>query len=324
MEESNFQIDDTQTIEIIDEKVIKDNKKKQSVSVKNDEEKTLINCLRNEKIIVRFVPKEGGLAGQNPKHVLYGGMAENAVKFFTVPRLSSGMLANILTDNEKDYLEHVMQLEPNSLSIYKKTDNYWNNFQVRITKQDNIFNLSDPEDYIRYKVLLANKDDIAPSLQMLQDKPKSTYRFVIISGNDENKINSEGINVTMKCYKEFGKVEDNLWLLKTVVELLDKKPLAPTVKLDYLHGKVNELIKTNPKMFLQTITDDFISSKALIKQGVESGAISYRGGFYYIKKDNVPMCNNNEEPTLTIAAKWLLAPKNQEHKFNVEGIIKSK
>ena len=57
----------------------------------------LINCLRNERIIVRHIPKVGGMI-TNPKHILYGGMAENAIKIFTVPRLSSGMFVNVLTD----------------------------------------------------------------------------------------------------------------------------------------------------------------------------------------------------------------------------------
>nr|DAU83986.1 MAG TPA: hypothetical protein [Crassvirales sp.] len=103
----------------------------------------------------------------NPKHILYGGMAENAVKYFTVPQLESGKLVNVLTDDEKNFLEEIMGLEYNALSIYKKENNYWHNRQVRLLKQDNILDLSDPEQYIKYKILLANKDEIAPSLQVL-------------------------------------------------------------------------------------------------------------------------------------------------------------
>ncbi len=59
-----------------------------------------INCLRNERIIVRFLPKETGLVS-NPKHLLFGGMAEGTTRTFVVPKLSSGAYTNILTDNEK-------------------------------------------------------------------------------------------------------------------------------------------------------------------------------------------------------------------------------
>lgn len=91
-------------------------------------------------------------------------MAENASRTFVVPRLSSGMFVNVLTDAEKAFLEEIMGLEYNSLSIYKKVDNFWDDSnengisKVTLKKQDNYFDLSNPEDYIRYKILLANKE----------------------------------------------------------------------------------------------------------------------------------------------------------------------
>jgi hypothetical protein len=150
---------------------------KKAVTSSDDEP---ISCLRNERIIVRFVPKQSGIV-TNPKHILYGGMAEGAVRKFTVPKLTSGMFVNVLTDNEKAFLEEIMGLEYNALSVYKKVDNFWDDSSdngisvVRLTKGDNYFNLADPEDYIRYKILLANKDFIASSLQELQDQPKRTH-----------------------------------------------------------------------------------------------------------------------------------------------------
>ena len=62
-------------------------------------------------------------------------------------------------------------LEYNALSIYKKVDNFWDDAneigiaRVRLIKQDNYFDLANPEDFIKYKILLANKDFIAPSLR---------------------------------------------------------------------------------------------------------------------------------------------------------------
>ena len=167
----NFDIADTEIpLQEVqkEETVVKSPKKIQNRTEVSDS--TLVSCLRNERIIVRHIPKQSGIWGNNPKHVLSGGMAEGATRVFVVPRLSSGMFVNVLTDMEKAFLEEIMGLEYNSLSIYKKVDNFWDDSnenginKVRLTKQDNYFNLSDPEDYIRYKILLANKDYIAPSL----------------------------------------------------------------------------------------------------------------------------------------------------------------
>ena len=141
----------------------------------------LVNCLRNQKVIVRYILRQKGNV-TNPRHVLFGGMAEGASRTFVVPMLTSGKLVNVLTDAEKNYLEDIMGLEPNALSVYKKVDNFWRDdnplgiARVRLTKRDTILDLSVPEDYIKYKILLANKDFIASSLAVMQDTPKATYQ----------------------------------------------------------------------------------------------------------------------------------------------------
>ena len=324
----DFDIDDS-TIEAtplqVVEKEIPMAKETKQATVKSTA--ATVNCLRNERVIIRHIPKESGMV-TNPKHILFGGMAENAVRTFVVPRLSSGMFVNILTDSEKAFLEEVMGLEYNALSIYKKVDNFWDDSnengisRVRLTKQDNYLNLADPEDYIRYKILLANKDYIAPSLQALQDSPKATYQFVIISEGDETKSAKDNMSATMKCYKEFGKIENDINTLRVIVETIDGRPTAPTVKLEFLQSRINTLIQADSKIFLRVITDPMLSTKVLIKRAIEAGLISNRGNYLYLKSDNTPLCEVNEEPTLNIAAKFLNAPKNQEIKFALEAKLK--
>lgn len=324
----DFDIDDS-TIEAaplqVVEKEIPMAKETKQATVKSTA--ATVNCLRNERVIIRHIPKESGMV-TNPKHILFGGMAENAVRTFVVPRLSSGVFVNILTDSEKAFLEEVMGLEYNALSIYKKVDNFWDDSnesgisRVRLTKQDNYLNLADPEDYIRYKILLANKDYIAPSLQALQDSPKATYQFVIISEGDETKSAKDNMSATMKCYKEFGKIENDINTLRVIVETIDGRPTAPTVKLEFLQGRINALIQADSKIFLRVITDPMLSTKVLIKRAIEAGLISNRGNYLYLKSDNTPLCEANEEPTLNIAAKYLNSPKHQEVKFALEAKLK--
>lgn len=285
-------------------------------------DKPLISCLRNERIIVRHVPKEGGLV-TNPKHILYGGMAENAVRYFTVPILeSSGAYKNVLTDDEKAFLEEVMGLEYNALSVYKKENNYWSNYQVRLTKQDNFLDLSVPDDYIKYKVLKANSNFIADSLETLQDKPKATYQFVMIREGEEESNESEKLSATMRCYMEYGKIKDDKDTLKCIIELIDGRPIAANSKIELLQGKINNLIQADSKLFLKIITDPLLSTKVLINKAIEAGIISKRGDQYYLISSNSPLCGNNEDPTLNVAARYLNLPKNQELKLSIEAKIK--
>lgn len=303
-------------------------KKSLKEQVPDETKGNLVNCLRNERVIVRHIPKLSGIWGNNPKHILAGGMAENAVATFVVPRLSSGMFVNVLTDSEKAFLEEIMGLEYNALSIYKKVDNFWDDSnesginKVRLKKQDNYLNLADPEDYIRYKILLANKDSIAPSLQVLQDTPKATYKFVIISEGEETKSARDNMSATMKCYKEFGKIEDNIDTLRVIIETIDGRPTAKTAKLEFLQTKINKLIQADSKLFLRVIEDPLLPTKVLIKKAIEEGLISNRGNYLYLRSDNTPLCEANEEPTLNIAAKYLNSPKHQEVLFSLQAKLK--
>lgn len=312
-------MDETPMQELVEAPVKQPKKKLAKQPVATGEE--MINCLRNERIIIRHVPKESGIV-RDPKHILYGGMAEGAVRWFTVPKLQSGAYVDVLTKAEKTFLEDIMGLEYNALSIYNKTDNYWDNIQVRLTKQDNFLNLADPDDYIKYKILLANKDMIAPSLQALEDHPKATYQFVIIHENEEVNSSKKKMNATMQSYMEFGKIQDKADVLKTIIETIDGRPVAKNTKIEFLQEKVGKLIQADAKLFLRIATDPLLNTKVLIKKAIEGGLISNRGGMLYLKSDGTPLCEDNEEPTINIAAKYLNLPKHQELKFSLEAKLK--
>lgn len=163
---------------------------------------------------------------------------------------------------------------------------------------------------------------MAPSLQELQNMPKVTYQFVIIRENEELQTAEQNMSTTMLCYKEFGKYENDLAVLKTVVELVDGRPISMNSKIEFVKTKINELIQANPKLFLMTIKDPTLATKVLIKKAIDNGLISNRGNMLYLKSDNSPLCEHNEEPNLSTAAKYLNQPKHQDLKFMIEAKLK--
>lgn len=294
----------------------------------NNKQTELVSCLRNERVIARYIIRPTSNIS-NPKHLLYGGMAENATRTFVVPKRTDGLFVNVLTDSEKAFLENIMGLEPNAMSIYKKTDNFWDDSnpnginKVRLTKQDNYFNLQSPEDYIKYKILLANKEQICKSLKELTDKPKATYQYVLI--NEDGQLEMDEMNMTnmMKAYKEFGKIESNADILSLVIEQMTNRPfVAGRSKLIHLQTKVNDLIQGDVRMFLSIVTDPHLMTYVLIKKGIDTGVIVKRNDLLYYKKDNTPLCENGEESTKTVAATYLDNPKHQELRFIIEAEIK--
>lgn len=287
------------------------------------EEEGLKCCLKNKRVNVRFIPRQRGMI-TNPKHILYGGMHEGAKKTYVVPKLKSGTFYNVLTNDEKNYLEYIMGLEPNALSVHNKEDNYWSTAnpkgisKVTLEKGDNFFDLSSPEDYIRYKICLAWKDVIAPSLQYMEEHPRPTYQFVVIDEDETADTAVIKIDNKRKCYMEFGKIENNNPILRTIIETITGRPTDINAKSDWLKVKVGELIESDPKLFYKVITDENLETKVLIKECVEYGIIANRDGHYYLREDNSPLCGSGEESTFNVAAKYLTAPKRQELLFSLQ------
>lgn len=286
--------------------------------VKAEEIVEPISCLRNEKVIVRYVPRQSGII-TNPKHIFYGGMGESAKRTFTVPILySSKTYINVLTNEEKLFLEKYMGLEYNDLSIYKNNNNFWSDYRVTLTKGDTILDLSNPDDYIKYKVLLANKDYIAPSMERMQDVFKATYQFVLIRENEESQASMRQLSYNQRAYMKFGEFQNDEHTLKLIIETLDGRPIADKTKLEFLQAQAGELILADAKMFCKVAEDPYLATKVLIRRAHNAGLLAKRGNYYYVKADNTPLCENNEEPTLSSAARYLNAPKHQELKLSLE------
>ena len=297
------------------------------------QEEGFVNCLRDERVIVRKLPRRTGLVS-DPNHVMSDGMHENAFHTYCVPKLQkSNTFVNVLTNDEKECLERAMGLEPNALSIYKQpeTKNFWSNANpsglssVTLKKRDNIFVMSNPIDYIAVKILLANKDKICPSMEEWEARPKETYDFVIIREGEESKASQNNTDVTIQAILKLGKISDDKEVLKLVVETMMGKKYADSTSAEWLRTQALDMIKSTPKnakMFLGIVEDDFLDNKVLIRKAIAKGLVADRGGFLYIKDGNQPMCGDGEEPTLNTAAKWLAKPKSQEMLFSIQAKLK--
>lgn len=282
----------------------------------------LINCLTNERVLVRFLPKENAMAGNNPKHVLYGGMADTSTRTYTVPMLRSGQLVDVLTKSEKDFLESYLGMENNALSIYNTEKNFWKSFKVTLRKEDNVLDLSQGLDYIRYKVLLANKDNIAPSMQAVQDYPKSTYEFVCLRESDNIDSGKTRMDTKKKAYMLYGKYENDWSTLRVIVETLTRTQVSQTTKLNALVTQLDELIDRDTKTFLKVVEDELLPTKVLIRDAIDAGVIANRGGQLYLRDSggDIPLCEQGE-PTLSVAATYLNMPKYNETKMLVEAKV---
>lgn len=282
----------------------------------------LINCLTDERVTVRFVPRENAMAGNNPRHAVYGGMADTSTRTYVVPQLRSGQLVDVLTKAEKAFLESYMGMEDNALSVHRTEKNFWKNFKVILHKHDNILDLSQPLDYIKYKVLKANTSLIAPDQKTLQDFPEATFEFVLIKDSDNLNAGILKKDAKKKAYAIFGKIEDDKYTMRVIVETLTRRPVADTTSTESLALEVDKLIDNNVKDFLRVAEDPLLPTKVLIRNGIEAGIIANRDGRLYLRDagGDTPLCNNGE-PTMSVAATFLNEPRHNETKLLIEAKV---
>jgi len=288
---------------------------------KTSQEGEMINPLTAEKVKVQFIPKKGGPMGDDPRHVLSGGMVDGVSRRYCLPVIeSTGNYKNPFTGAEKAFLEEALNMESNALSVYGK---FWDTYYVEVGKAGITLDLSDPEDYIKYKVLLANKDLIAPSVEAMQDKPKNTYQYVLIREGEETALANAKVNATQASWREFGKLEavNDIDTMRVIVEFLDAKPYAANSKLTDLSARILQLINADPKAFLRTAQDPMLHTKVIIRRATELGKLSKRGDYYYLKSDGSPLCDPGEDPTMSIAARWLNQPSHSDVKALLENEV---
>lgn len=262
--------------------------------------------LPNEEVIVKFVPKKRGMAANvDDNHVISGGMLTNAVKSYMCPLQRSGGIANILSKEEKEYLEETLGL---NLSVY---GDFWTTFTVRLYKDSaaNKFDLSDPIGFISVRILQQYIDEIAP--RWSERHNKTTYMFAITKPGEEINENKIKLDSKKEAFKLYGKIEEDKETLLGVLKLLTNQPISRASELDWLQGKVQEYVDSNPTGFINVVKDPTLDIKLLINRAVELNIINKKGNSY-ITVDGLELCNAGEQPTFNNAVRFLNDDKNQE------------
>jgi hypothetical protein len=274
--------------------------------------------LPEETITVKYIKRKKGLAANvSDDHVISGGMLSGAKRKYAAPLQKNGSVANVLTKEEKFYLEEATGLK---LSVYGE---FWENFYVSLFKDDanNLLDLSKPMDYISYKVLLSLKNDIAPSWS--ERRKKGTYDFVITSSDEEFKEKKAKLDVKKTAFKMYGKIEDDKDKLLGILKLLSNQPVSDESALNWIQGKVEEYLDTTPKLFLDIIQDPSFNTKVLINKAVEQGYIK-RNGNLYVTVDGLELAEAGQPASFENAVRYLDNDKYQEVRLLIEARINSK
>ena len=290
-------------------------------SVVKKESTVYTGFLKNETITVQFIPKPTREIS-NPNHVAYGGKLEGTYDYISPPRLDKGKMQNILTKEEKEGLEFLMGRD---LSIY---GDFWKGyrkgglFPVALGKEDKFLNLSVPEDYIVYKVLL-NTNLVANSTQQMKDEPRESYKWVMVKEDETDKIGEERVNEKAEAYAFYNQHSSNSDVLRYILRKLGKHTHGGQ-KLSFLREQVGLAID-NPKyrsIILKLSKDKALTEKVLLEQAFTLGIID-RVSNQYFTKEGEPISGEGEDPTEFNSARFLGLPVGQEMRLAIEARIKN-
>lgn len=264
--------------------------------------------LPNKTVTVKFIKKAKGLASTvSEDHIISGGLLEGATRRFSVPMLRNGGLKNVLNKEELEYFKenHFMGV---NLSVY---GDFWKDYFVRLGKTDLVLNLDNPEDYLKYKLLLTWDKVIAPNLEVYKKTKRPSYQFFIVEEGEEKKALSATLNVTKAAWKHYAKIEDNREVLISVLNLLSNKKISDNSTIDFIRTEVENLVNTRQKDFVSIMEDADFEIKSIIALAENAGIILKKSGKYETV-DGLKLARSGENATLKNAVKYLNDPKNTE------------
>lgn len=269
--------------------------------------------LPNRIVLVKPVVWEGWLpAGHSGSWLNDGAVMEITVPISRV----TGELVNPLTEEEKEYFENpalsgldfkVGDLSPHKRPDYK-SDNvpYWYKKTVTIRKPDTIvdnstvlreMDLSNPETYLEYKILLANSGTggaVAPSWE--DRYSHGTHKLVLVDKGYEEEARASTAQDNIEAYKLFDKIQhsqEKLYDFLSVYWLEHPDATKPDTnsKVPFMVSQVEKIIQDNAKGFVAIMKDNY-SDKLMVHNAIRSGVIKLYNGIFLLMPEETPVGNS--------------------------------
>ncbi len=242
------------------------------------------SCLLNKVVTVRMVEEHHAMNIPKDKngYLKYDG----SFTTYDAPITGNNTVFEVLSRTEREYLESFLDssrpkgwMSPHvqpKLNVWKGKNRY----KVELTKEGIDLDLSQPIEFIKYKILLANKRDIAPSFDARLNK-KYVYYMEDKEVADEARVKT--IETKIKASEAFGKLaQSEVKLFKTLRVIFkgDTKRVPKDMNLNSAKTLLYNFIDKTPARFIEIIEDVDFDNKAILYKAMERGVIN-RNGFEY-------------------------------------------
>lgn len=233
--------------------------------------------LEEKTVVLKPSPRTiEALGVTNENHIAYF-MHDECSTFFCLPVTQRGVLVDVFkNDEERLYFEDVLGANLN----VRKPGNIFEKENVQITmsrkmlKSGHAFDLSDPNDNIKYRIVKANTDKVAPDWE--SRKKKNTYRWALIDEADSKKTQEEAFNSNAEFWMAMGKYS-TLADMKEVLRVYfgttsSNKNVQADATKDILMKEFNAISenKKQRELFLKIINDKLFATKKLLIRGLSA------------------------------------------------------
>lgn len=247
----------------------------------------------------------------------------------------TGKLKNPLTKDEQAFFESVsgLDLKTGDLNPYKKSDNFWEDFKVRVKKSDNVvtdktilmtLDLSDPIHYLQYKVLMINTAPdggiVAPSWEERENS--GTYKIALVHEGEQHIDKIKKADKMKIAYKYLAKIDSSdeaMFDFLTVYYLENAKSKRPSAdsNKDYYYSELQDIIDNDLAGFVEIVKDvDNYEYKLLVHRGLRLGVIKMVGGNKLETLDGILIGNS-----LYQAVQWFKDDRHQDEYLRLKNQI---
>ena len=279
--------------------------------------------LPNKYVLVKPIRGRSWLPDTHEAAFLFG---ESYYEFVTAEDGKGGLI-DPLTTAEREFFEDKyksgMTFEKGDLSIYKKEDNFWRGQTIKLKNKQEKLDLSNPMDYIRYKILLTNKSLICPTSDPVDIGRKYSYKYCIAEEGDEIKRTARTFTDKTKAYKAAGRMEGSIEDMKDFLKQYKlrtpsfKKFIPEDGKAEFFSTEIEKILEKDINTFIDIIEDPLYEDKKLLVKALEVEAIELVGRSYQTP-EGVHMGDSANE-----AVKFLNSKSNNEIKLQVIGRIEN-
>lgn len=276
------------------------------------------NYLQNKKIAVKIVEKQrSGYLKNSDGNTIWTGCKRT----YQAPTNQYDRIIQLLTKDEQVWFEKEMGLETGSLAPSARKNNFWREFKVTLDKKGKMLDLTDPEDFLSWKVLSASntiansKGEINP---MIHD-------FYMVTEEEEQEVDSRLAEKYEEASVLFAKISKSDKKMKSILRLLGKGSIPSDANTKWLKAELVKIIEQKEKIhgvpgttdFIRVANDPDFDIKIFLLDAMEINEIFIEGTTYKLRSGDVIGFDRDQ------ALSFLNNPKNQQTKLLIDERIKN-